>query len=54
MTALEKGVADYFRRKGYEILGKHDDNPDKDPELLEQVVRRLEEQIKKHEGQLRG
>lgn len=43
MTAIEKAVADHFRSKGYDILGKHDDNPAKNPEMTRQVIAALEE-----------
>ena len=47
MTALEKYVADYFVSKGYNVIGKHDDNEAKDQELNAKVIEALEPQIEK-------
>jgi hypothetical protein len=47
MTALEKYVADYFVSRGYDVLGQHNDNAAKDPELTKNVVEALESEIDK-------
>jgi hypothetical protein len=47
MTALEKSVADYFLSKGYKVLGKHDDNEAKDPELAKKVIKTLESEMQR-------
>jgi hypothetical protein len=45
MTALEKSVAEHFHSKGFKVLGKHDDNEAKDPELANKVIKTLESEM---------
>jgi hypothetical protein len=53
MTALEKSIASHFCSKGYDVLGKHDDNQAKDPELFKKVISSLEPEIQKEVRQFK-
>jgi hypothetical protein len=47
MTAIEKAVADHFRKKGFEVLGKHDDNEAKSPKRTARIISALERAMRR-------
>jgi hypothetical protein len=45
MAALERGLADVLRRGGYNVLGTHSSPQEPDSEMLNEVVRLIQERL---------
>lgn len=47
IAALEHGLAQHLRERGYQVLGSHSSAEQPNPDLLDKIIKVAEEQLQK-------